>query len=457
MLNLHIKNIGILNEVNVDIEGLTVLGAKNDSGKSTISKVMGTSLLSINKYKDTFEDYLEDYMRSLVGTICNTIENNLRDKKFNIKEVPEIIRGMLDDEGEIELFSTRANFDMSFRKPQDERVNEAIDTFGIILETFNDEITDKDFKKIKNLINDLDNSKKIKIEEITNQLILEFFRETFPNNLVNFHYNENAHITIKDNDNKIFDLLLDSNENIEKCLIGNSSINNIAYIESPQIIDNLNKYEPSFTERFLRRNARVKHYGNQLEKMLMTKKETNLISDNKRKNQTNLLLNKIEEIINGEMIFNENKEFVFQKGSFNIDTLNVATGIKSFSIIQLLIKNNWLSDDTLLIIDEPEINLHPEWQVKYAEILVLLQKYLNVKLYINTHSSYMLEAFDLYSKKYSIQSKTNFYLLENYSSKKLKKELTPIFKQLNGAFNLLDKEKINNFMNSGDLEEYDYN
>ncbi|NKD52508.1 AAA family ATPase [Staphylococcus hominis] len=452
MLNLHIKNIGILNEVNIDIEGLTVLGAKNDSGKSTISKVMGTSLLSINKYKDTFEDYLEEYMGSLVKSICNTIENNLRDKKFNTNEVPEIIREMLDDEGEIELFSTRAKFDLSFRKSQDERVNEAIDTFRIILETFNNEITDKDFKKIKNLINDLDNSKKIEIEEITNQLILEFFREAFPNNLVNFHYNENAHITIKDNDNKIFDLLFDNNENIEKCLIGNSSINNIAYIESPQIIDNLNKYEASFTERFLRKKARVKHYGNQLEKMLMTKKETNLISDNKRKNQTNLLLNKIEKIINGEMIFNENREFVFQKGSFKIDTLNVATGIKSFSIIQLLIKNNWLDEDTLLIIDEPEINLHPEWQVKYAEILVLLQKYLNVKLYINTHSSYMLEAFDLYSKKYSIQSKTNFYLLENYSSEELKEELTPIFKQLNGAFNLLDKEKINNFMNNGDLE-----
>ncbi|MCI2928382.1 ATP-binding protein [Staphylococcus hominis] len=452
MLNLHIKNIGILNEVNVDIEGLTVLGAKNDSGKSTISKVMGTSLLSINKYKDTFEDYLEEYMGSLVKSICNTIENNLRDKKFNIKEVPETIREMLDDEGEIELFSTRAKFDLSFRKSKDERVNEAIDTFRIILETFNDEITDKDFKKIKSLINDLENSKKIEIEEITNQLILEFFRETFPNNLVNFHYNENAHITIKDNDNKIFDLLFDNNENIEKCLIGNSSINNIAYIESPQIIDNLNKYEASFTERFLRKKARVKHYGNQLEKMLMTKQETNLISDNKRKNQTNLLLNKIEKIINGEMIFNENREFVFQKGSFKIDTLNVATGIKSFSIIQLLIKNNWLDEDTLLIIDEPEINLHPEWQVKYAEILVLLQKYLNVKLYINTHSSYMLEAFDLYSKKYNIQSKTNFYLLENYSSEELKEELTPIFKQLNGAFTLLDKEKINNFMNNGDLE-----
>lgn len=54
--------------------------------------------------------------------------------------------------------------------------------------------------------------------------------------------------------------------------------------------------------------------------------------------------------------------------------LDVATGVKSFAILQLLIKNGSLSDKTLLIMDEPESHLHPQWTVKYARLIVLLDK-----------------------------------------------------------------------------------
>ena len=32
--------------------------------------------------------------------------------------------------------------------------------------------------------------------------------------------------------------------------------------------------------------------------------------------------------------------------------------------------------------DEPEVHLHPEWQVKLAEILTLMVKDLNVNLFV---------------------------------------------------------------------------
>lgn len=55
-----------------------------------------------------------------------------------------------------------------------------------------------------------------------------------------------------------------------------------------------------------------------------------------------------------------------------------SSGIKEIGIIQLLLQNAKLKEDSFLIIDEPESSLHPEWEIKYAEVLILLVKELNV-------------------------------------------------------------------------------
>lgn len=65
---------------------------------------------------------------------------------------------------------------------------------------------------------------------------------------------------------------------------------------------------------------------------------------------------------------------------------NTASGLKQLATIQLLLDNNELTKNSFLILDEPEINLHSEWQVKLAKLLVLLVKELNIYLYINSHS-----------------------------------------------------------------------
>ena len=68
--------------------------------------------------------------------------------------------------------------------------------------------------------------------------------------------------------------------------------------------------------------------------------------------------------------------------------------------------NYWT--DSYLIMDEPEVHLHQEWQVKLAQILVLLVKDLNVNLFINSHSHQFIEAIEVYSIKYGLRDETNF-------------------------------------------------
>ena len=76
---------------------------------------------------------------------------------------------------------------------------------------------------------------------------------------------------------------------------------------------------------------------------------------------------------------------------------NTASGIKEIGIIQILLNHRKLKDNSFLIIDEPEVNLHPDWQVKFAEIIVFLAKRLNIHIYINSHSPMFIEAISIFS------------------------------------------------------------
>ena len=89
---------------------------------------------------------------------------------------------------------------------------------------------------------------------------------------------------------------------------------------------------------------------------------------------------------------------------------NTASGVKQIGILQLLLANRKLKPGSFLIIDEPEVNLHPEWQFKFAEILVLLVKELNITIYVNTHSPMFIEAIEVFSDFYDLKDDTYYYL-----------------------------------------------
>ena len=128
------------------------------------------------------------------------------------------------------------------------------------------------------------------------------------------------------------------------------------------------------------------------------------------------------------------------------DSLN-SSGIKEIGIIQLLLQNRRLKEDSFLIIDEPESSLHPEWEIKYAEILVLLAKELNIHIYLNSHSAMFIEAISLYSQYYDLLKETNFYLTEKqdngkYNFKKINpKNMGEVYENLTRPYDELDKLK----------------
>ncbi|WP_407391469.1 AAA family ATPase [Methanobrevibacter sp.] len=127
-------------------------------------------------------------------------------------------------------------------------------------------------------------------------------------------------------------------------------------------------------------------------------------------------------------------------------TLRSSAGMKQIGIIQMLLENGSLKENSFLIIDEPESNLHPSWQVKFAQILTLLAKDLNIYVYLNSHSPIFIEAMSLYAQYYDLLDSTAFYLTEEgydgYVFKRINpKNMGEIYENLTQPYDDLDKLK----------------
>jgi len=62
-----------------------------------------------------------------------------------------------------------------------------------------------------------------------------------------------------------------------------------------------------------------------------------------------------------------------------------------------------------LILDEPEIHLHPEWQMVYAEAIVQMQKEFELTVLITSHSSAFVRAIECYCDYYDRMQELDVY------------------------------------------------
>ena len=136
----------------------------------------------------------------------------------------------------------------------------------------------------------------------------------------------------------------------------------------------------------------------------------------------------------------------------------VATGIKAFSIIQLLLKNGHIDNRTLLIIDEPESHLHPQWIVEYARMIVLLHKHIGVKFFLASHNPDMVSAIRYIAEKEGVLDNVNYYLAEKAEGKAylynyipLGSDISPIFKSFNIAIERISQYSIDSDNEDDDL------
>jgi len=160
----------------------------------------------------------------------------------------------------------------------------------------------------------------------------------------------------------------------------------------------------------------------------------------------------IKNIISGEIFYNPSKDDIFykkviqDKKTIILPMSKTSSGIKMFGYFQMLILNKSIQENTVLILDEPEVHLHPKWQLKMAEFIIRLIKINKVKVLVNSHSPYMIEALKRYSEVEEIEEKTNFYLAEGGYIEH-QDSLENIFEKLTFPLRELKKLKMEKYLN----------
>jgi predicted ATP-dependent endonuclease of OLD family len=131
----------------------------------------------------------------------------------------------------------------------------------------------------------------------------------------------------------------------------------------------------------------------------------NLFEENLYKKETKKIIKCMKDASLGRMTVAEDNKYVIN----GLDIRNLAMGSKMILIIKTLIEKGHCNSKTLLVLDEPEIHMHPEWQNILAETIVLLVKHLETKVILTTHSQNFLLAIDVFTKIHKIQKLTHFY------------------------------------------------
>lgn len=397
-MRLKLQNIGIIEDADINIDGITLIAGQNDSGKSTIGKVLYALIRGVNIDEDRFNSSKNEFIRNRIRDIRNlllrTKSSNIEDKKIQ----EEFISSFLDNENS--LFGRR-----SFRINSDD---------SEITENLLNELNniDKLYTKFSNesiqiqlgtFIHDIKKRILISIDsnEVLHYELESFFENEFGNQIRNKFKKGNSFIAIEGIKEKR--ITFDEPINFKGFdTISSFYYDDVFFIESPIKLHDRNFL---YFDNILR--DKNQYLNN---KIFQPKKEHDIFSDTS--NDTEKLNIIISEIINGSFGFNSKNELVFKKQEIEFDLSNVATGIKSFGVLQLLLQKGILNSNSLLIIDEPEVHLHPTWQVKYAEILVRLSKEFAIPIVLTSHSPYFIEALEAYSKKYKYEDSTNFYFAE---------------------------------------------
>jgi predicted ATPase len=399
-MKIKLQNIGIIEEADINIDGITLIAGQNDSGKSTVGKVLYATIKGFNQDLSLFQEEKNRMIAFYYQDILKELKKNWSDD-ISIYQTNEI-----NDEwiNRIENLIWKDSIPDEIKKPILDKINFLKNHYKKDYNTINqkEEELEKWFRSEIKILNNLfseEKEPKIEIEDLEGTSI------------ISSHF---------------FDIsryYLNLDKNLE------TYYKEAFYIESPFIIDeSLQRYVGKDNFQIFNRTRQE-----ELAKSLSNPLSTNSLNYSE-------IYSRITKIINGEITVDLLNGVRYKKNSQDIAIKNTALGIKSFGVIQLLLKNNRLNNRSLLIIDEPEVHLHPAWQVRYAEILVILSKEFEIPIVLTSHSPYFIEALEAFTKKYRFEKSTNFYFAKKNEDGltsniiDVTKDITPILSSISDAF-----------------------
>ena len=380
-MKLLLRNFAKIKEAEIRFDGLTVIAGNNNTGKSTVGKVLFTLFHSLRNMSRSVMEERKDFVQRFLWEIYM---NNNRRAAMPAEAMKKMAKSR-EVVGAAETESPSVWYEVLMKGiVQDLQLNLSQEEKGDL------------HKRIKEAWKHSD-------AEIAKELATRAFAQVFQGQVNSLTKEDAEASVILQVQGEERSIRFEKNE----CMEYQDNINlmeDAIYVEDPFLM------EECFKGR-MRQRTSVQSQA--LLEYLETNELPNAIDaiEIKKKNDDIFLL--FRETIPGDIV-HEAYRFVLrssaQEQALNVE--NWSTGIKSFAILKRLLENGALHEKGVLILDEPEIHLHPQWQLYYAEILVLLQKTFNMTILLTTHSPFFMDAIEIYTHKHGISDKTKYYLSE---------------------------------------------
>lgn len=446
-LRLEISDFRAIGHADIILDGITVIAGENGSGKSTISKLLYHTIKVVNEYDSIIDEQLKSRLRRISSNFRDVLRDYsyvFEDRESRYEElnkefgnaiqlvstdfeesqqrfislihdailwITNIIDSLQNNDIRI-TFITSSRFYTRDIEKHIERINKSL--LSSLMISNKEDVTTPDldvtFNRTIEYIEILFSECK---EKKYNRSIIELNRKfirQFETDIESLNYN------ILESDIEVINREFSQLSTI-------TSIENVIYIDTPMalgVLDNNSKNEHWVD---LYKLLTIESYSKE------DSYSSQIIHGSAKFERTDLFRNKI--------IFkrDDGKEF---------NLLEVATGVKSFSILQMLLNNGSLNSRTLLILDEPEAHLHPQWIVEYGRFLVYLNEHIGVKLLVASHNPDMVSALKYITEKEGNPDVLNFYLAEQreteykYDYRHLGTDIDAIFDSYNKFYGKLD-------------------
>ena len=409
MIQLDIENVGIVKKANIEVDGITVIAGMNGTGKSTVSKSLFAAL---NARKDLRDKILEDKRVEISQILRKWMQSNAC--SYSEREL---------------FFSSKVSWKLSstlvshFLKEKESDDNTKIDEIrqiisqrcediGIMIYDF-DNICEKIYEIFKR-----------NIDGYVEYFVKQYFQDVFKKQ-INFLGNQDMatiHFTQEEN-KESSGYFLSMREN---CLAEYSGTYKeqgfkAVYIDTKSVLDIFDIYQLNVSlvngYRKLEDLDLSKYSTQNVELLREIKDEKRLTFSEAQQAKSSVAIIKriVENVTHGKLVENSHREMEFYDQNINgkIEFSNLSSGLKIFVLLQKLLENYSLRSGDVLLIDEPEVNLHPEWQVLLADIFVQMYKELNIRMVINSHSPYFIRAIEVKMAEHECALKGRYYYMRN--------------------------------------------